>query len=455
MKRAAGTFHSAHRERLRKYYRGNTDELLPEIFPKPATTTKGEYDELCGYFVYVNLLKPSIARLVSGVYGNPVSRIIEAGSPYKDKVDAFLAPSRGYSIKVRDAFRNAVHYGDGIIIFTIKDGEVVPYCPNPIRTKIFTDPADVHDVVAIIEECGDSKDGRQFTSVGPTHYRFVTKSSYGVMDARGEIIDTFEHGIGVVPAVIFYGEDQRAYGEAHGDSLVSSGAKYSSVVSRLLLNMVELVLTFTDPKGVLKGVVTNPDEAMDKGAIMALDQAGSFNYESPDTNFRDLSDTITAYLTYYCISEGIPLDALNPSSVPENQSATSARLRNQPLSVTINRLIEEQVAREAHALAIVAALYQFLDTKVDVTFPDVVSKFRASIMIQASGNPESQAEEAQSWQVLLSMGAKELSDAIRHFNPTASEGDIARRLNTAIEARDALLKLQPDKSQAENNTEDA
>src|SRR5690606_10715279 len=135
-----------------------------------------------------------------------------------------------------------------------------------------------NDVWAIIEECGAVNDGRMFVPLGPNQYRFVTKAHYGVMDSNGTVISSTYHGIGIIPAAIFYGEDQRPYGEIEGDSLVGSGARYSSVVSRLMLNMVELVLTFTDPKPVLRGASSNRDEAMDKGAVMELDETGDFVY---------------------------------------------------------------------------------------------------------------------------------------------------------------------------------
>ena len=446
---SSGGFYNETRDKLRRYYRGNPDELLPEIFPQPASLTDAEYEIIKKYFVYVNLLKPSVARLVSGVYGNPVSRFIEKGSPYKAEVDEFLSPSRGYSIKVRDAFRNAVHYGTGVIIYTVKNENVEPYIPNPIYTRVFSNPHDANEIWAVIEEF--------VANDGSKQYRYTTSHRHGVMNEGGLILDESHHDLGVVPASIFYGEDQSMFGLSEGDSLVGSGAYYSSVVTRLLLNMVELVLTFTDPKGVLKGSVLNREEATDKGAIMEVEEGGDFGYASPDTNFRDLSETITQYLTYFCISEGIPLDALNPASVPENQSATSAKLRNQPLQVTISRLIEEQIARESYALCIVAGLYQSIETMSDVTFEDIRSKFRASIMIQPSGNPESQSEEAAAWQQLVAMGAKELVDAIRHYNPTASDAEIARRLDTFIAERnargtterDAQPILQPGKSLVE------
>lgn len=445
-----GGFYNSDRDKLRRYYRGKVEEILPEIFEQPSSVTDLEYEDLCKYFVYVNLLKPSVARLVSGVYGNTAARIIEKGSPYKDKVDRFLSASRGYGIKVRDAFRNAVHYGTGIIVYKIVGQEVEAYLPNPVRTRIFTDPNDVNDIWAIIEECVPADNTLE------KQYRFTTKAHYGIANRDGMVIRSEYHGLGVVPVAVFYGEDQRQYGEIEGDSLVGSGARYSSVVSRLMLNMIELVLTFTDPKPILKGSATNREEAMDKGAVMEIDENGDFVYRSPETNFRDLSDTITTYLTYFCISEGIPLDALNPASVPENQSATSARLRNQPLAVTISRLVEEQISREPAGLAIVAALYQAIDlmnspeaVSQDVDFEDIRNRFRANVLIEPSGSPESAVEEAAMWQQLIHMGAKELSDAIRRYNPTASETEIARRIDSFIAARDAQQNLQPDTSQVE------
>ena len=453
-------------EELFAFYKGDNEELKTVIFPRQSWLTEDEYAILISFFAYVNLCKPSVNRIVSGVYGNPVKRSVENGSPYKDKVDGFLDESRGYSLKAREWFKSGVLYGPGIQVFYVGDDEEVhSWLPNPIRTEIVTNPHNVHDVVAIIEEVGPWN--RAFVSGAESKipiakvnhkqiYRFVTKEAWGIADKDGNIIEFAEHGLGIVPAVICYGEDTRMYGEARGRSLVKSAPQFSKVVTKLLLNQVALIMNTVRPVAVVSGEVKNenPQEAFEPGGVMEMLEGGKFGFVKADTNFNDLTSTIDSYKANYCISEGIPMDALDPANMPENQSATSARLRNQPMSVTINRLVEEQKTNEIQALTIVGALYQMIDTESPVTFSKFAKRFKCSVHIEPSGAPESLSELAAAWAQLKALGAYTTEDIIRRAHGTAGETEIQRRVKE-FEAAETRLLQQISQGDPAKNTETA
>jgi len=402
------------------FYDGDDCELLKVIYPQPADMTEHEYSVLSSYFAYCNLIKPSVNRLVSGVYSGKVTRRIEEDSPYKNEVEEFLSPANGYSADAREWFKSGIHYGTGVMAFVIEDNEVKTWMPNPIHTEIVCNPRNVKDIWGVFEKVG-------------TEIRFVDKMGWGLADENGNLIQYQPHGLGVVPAVPCYGESQLMYGKIEGLSLVRSAIQYSAVVSKLMLHCAELVKTYSAPQAVATGEIqnTDPEEAFARNGVMEMKDGGRFSYESPETNFKDLIALIIEYKVNFCISSGIPMDALDPSNTPENQSATTSRIRAQTLSTTVNRLIEEQIIAEIKALIIVGALYQFIATQKVVTFKDFKKRFKCSVTINPS-NPESQAEEAQAWMVLKQLGAKTIEDIIRHFNQSASEAEIKRRLE-AIE----------------------
>jgi len=405
------------RDLLRTFYRGRYQDIKELLMPNYNWLTDEKRIRLGHYFTYVNLLKPAVNRLVSGVYGGKIVRTVEKGTRYRDEVLAVIGERRGYSQKCRETFRGGVLYGDSILAFTVVNDRVQVWRPNPITTRIVTNPNDVTDLVAIIERLPKG------------NYRFASKKGWGYYDKSGRIHDFAEHGLGIVPAVVFYGESQLEYGEPHGDSLVESGLFYSAVLTQLLLNQVALIMNYVSPQAVAAGDVKNenPEEAF-RGGLLEMGEGGRFLFVTPDTNFKDLTATIDSYKTNFCISAGIPMDALDPSVIPENQSATSARLRNQPLSVTISRLIEEVMQNELRAMTIIGALYQFLDTRETVNFEEFSDLFKASVKIEASGAPESFAEEVAAWVQLHSVGAKTSEDLIRHFGDDLSDVEVSRRL---------------------------
>ena len=398
---------------------------------------EGEYSILMRYFTYLNLVRSSVDRLVGGVYSK-VTRQIEEGSPYKDEVDEFLSPANGYSLTCKEWFKSAVLFGTGILAFRIRNNEVVPWLPNPINTEIISSPYDVEDVELIIEKVGSNEE---------VQYRWVDKNGWGVSDNSGNIVAYHPHGLGIVPAVMAYGESQLQFGKVKGRSLVHAGVQYSCVITRLLLNMTELIKTYSDPKGVASGAVMNQDknEVFEKGAVIEMESGGSFTWATPDTNFKDLKDTISQYKVDYCISAGIPIDALDPSAMPENLSATGAALRFGGLSVTIGRLTDEQKIAEIKALTIVGALYQFIKTLKPVTFWDFKKRFRANVTMQKSNVAVSFQEEVTAWQQLESMGAKTREDLIRHFGEDYSEKEIQRRLALPVQSQ-ALYDIEQKES---------
>lgn len=411
---------SSNREMLRKFYRGKHDDVSQILMPNYDWLSVEKRLILSRYFTYVNLLKPAVNRLVSGVYGGKVVRTVEKGSPYREQVLSTISERRGYSQACRETFRGSVLYGDSILAFTVVNDRVQPWRPNPIHTRIVANPDDVTDLQAIIERLPRG------------NYRFASKHGWGYFDKSGTMYGYAEHGLGIVPAVVYYGESQLEYGEEHGDSLVESGLYYSAVLTQLLLNQVALIMNYVSPQAVAAGKVKNqnPEEAF-RGGLLEMDEGGQFLFVTPQTNFRDLMSTIDSYKTNFCISAGIPMDALDPSVIPENQSATSARLRNQPLSVTISRLIEEVMHNEMRALTIIGALYQFVHTRSRVNFEEFSDLFNAVVKIEASGTPESFAEEVSAWVQLHSVGAKTQEDLIRNFNRDISDEEISRRLSEA------------------------
>lgn len=445
-------FKNADRDMLRTFYRGECSEVQPVVFSRPKWMTEEKYAILMLYFAYVNLCKPAVNRIVSGVYGGPVNRVIADGSPQKAKVDRFIADETGYGLKCREWFKSAVLYGPGINVFLVDDDQVKTWQPNPIRTELVASETDVTDLEWVVEAIGE---GDKQT------FRFASKFGWGTADKDGEYQTFTPHGLGICPAVVAYGEDERMFGNVDGRGLVNSSVQYSIVVSRLLLNQVALIMNYVRPQAVAKGQILNPEEAFEADGVAEMEPGSDFLFVTPDTNFNDLSKTIDAYKSYFCISEGVPLDALDPSNIPENQSATSARLRNQPLSVTINRLVEEQKTNEIRALTIIGAIYHWLEKReaagaaeadvVTIDFADFASKFNATVSMEPSGNPESYAEEVNAWKVLYDMGAKTPEDVVRHFNPNLSETEVRRRVKD-IEAADEQARQTFERGQAPVNT---
>lgn len=418
-----GTRH-AEMARLRRYYVGEQDAICSEIFSQ--VLTEEQQQELNFYRLFVNLTAPSVDRLVSGVYGGIVTRNIEEGSPYKAQLDELLSPGRGYGQAVRDWFCNAVLFGTGWMVWEARDGKATPYIPNPVYTKVETEPWDCSKIVEL----------KEYSPCGK-FFKFVNKYSYGVANEdTGEIIEQVEHQLGFAPVVAAYGKSQVSFGSAYGISMVRDSIKYSDVISRIQLAAIQLVLTYTRPQATLTGEILtqteNPEaemaEMLAPGGVAHLKEGGSFDYASPKSDFDNLLKMIEYIKKEYCLTAGIPIDALDSSTIDPNQSATAARLRNQPLKTSLQKLTEAMKICEIASLQVAAAVTQWLDTSNPVTFGDIQEKVRVNISMEPAGSPESRTDEVTAWIQLYTIGAKTLEDLIRHFNGDVSESEIRKRI---------------------------
>ena len=418
-------------DKLYRYYVGNQDRLCTEIF---NTRPSSEIDAsiLDGYKVYVNLTAPSVNRIVSGVYGGVVNRTVESGSPYKKEIEEAISSSYGYGQTVRNWFQNSVLFGTGYLVWRVKNGQPKAYCPNPIFTEIEADPYDISEIISLREYSADGN-----------RYWFVNREGYGTADKNDNILDFVPHGLGIVPVTISYGENLTSYGSIYGLSLVRDAVKYSQIISRLQLDMLELVKYYTAPQAVLTGELnmdTEGDdsgdgetegelEAFKPGGILPLKEGGKFEYVSPQAQFNQILETIAHYKKQFCLSSGIPLDSLDSSNIDPNQSATAARLRAQPLQTALQRLTEEQKVNEIDAIQKLAAVIQWLETGESVTYSDITRNVKVSVSMEPAGTPESRTDEVTAWVQLYNSGTKTLEDMIRHFNGNLSESEIARRVS--------------------------
>lgn len=415
-------------DKLYRYYVGNQYDVCNDIFGSRALTPN-QLSELDKYKVYCNLTAPSVSRIVSGVYGGVVNRTIEKGTPYKTEIEKYISPNKGYGQAVRNWFQNAVLFGTGYLVWRIHNGKPKPYLPNPIFTEVDTDSFDIEDITEL----------REFSADG-NRYWYVNKFEYGVKDKDGNRIgEPVEHGLGIVPVTIARGESLVSYGRVYGLSLVRDSVAYSQIISRLQLNLVELVKTYTRPQAVMIGEADlaadeatggeeTIEEAFKPGGVLPLKEGGNYLYASPNAQFEQIIKTIEKYKKDYCLSSGIPLDALDSSTIDPNQSATAARLRAQPLQTALQRLTEEQKNNEIDAIQKLAAVIQWLDTGEEVTFSDIQDKVNVSISMEPAGTPESRTEEVSAWISLYNAGVKTLSDLIRHFNGSLSESEIEKRV---------------------------
>lgn len=424
---------SAELKRLQRLHDGDPGIIHDlTMFPMPDAMSGPEWEACKRSAVYVNLVKPAVRRLTSGTFSK-VTRTVEASSPFKTELDELMGPGSTYSQDSRCWFENAALFGTSARVWTVTNGELESWLPNPIYTHITANPRNLKDKTGVFEFSPNGKE-----------LRFCTAEGWGVLYPKGRIVFTAAD-LGFLPATIGYGHERTHRGEIDGLSLVREAPDYSIRVTQVMLYLAILQKIYSRAQAVMKGNSTmdKPEEAFGLHGVLQMEGEGDFFYRSPDAKFKETLDVVRQYIAILAIILSIPQDAFDASAIEPNQSAESAKMRNIPLSSLTAFLIEEWRRNEIDFARRGAAILQHIATKRKrVTMSDIRKSVKVNIQMEPASIPESKAEEVSSWIQLWQNGAKTSEDFARHFNTTKSEAEISTQAGFMDEIR-AALKTPP------------
>lgn len=431
-------------KRLVELHQHTSDPVSAGYIQQYAGVKNDEWEAISKLAVYINLLKPAVRRLVSGVYGGNVTRTVEDLSGFKDTVKKIISPMGNYADDTRNWFESAVLCGTAARVWIQpEEGVFESWLPNPAYTEIICNPINVKDVLAVIEAL-------------PKHkiIRYATKDSYGAFHAEtGKIIHESYHELNYFPGTVAYGQSRVHYGEVYGGSLVEEAADFSLRVTAVMLNLAVLQRMYSRSQMYVKGGLNNekPEDAFGLHGVAELSDNGDIGFVSPDAKFRETLD-IAKQLTSFCSTViSIPQESFDQSAVQPNESATASRNRNMPLSSLTKFLIEEWRKNEMDFISRGVGVAE----KANPTLIEIKDALKLNISMEPASIPESKGEEVAAWIQLHTIGAKTPEDIARHFNPDASDDKIAQiveqinKKTAPVDQEDALINQAPPKRDAE------
>jgi hypothetical protein len=367
---------------------------------------------------HVNLVEPALDRLVNSIHAGRIRRRSEVGG-----LAAWLRMSEHKSAMAR-LCENAFGYGTGFLVPSLNEGRVTYWLPDPLRSVLATNPADVSEVLGVIE-------GQDYGCHGGYRVRWVTGESYGVVwdDGRGDKgVEEEAHGLGFVPIVLAYGRDCRHQGEKYGRSLVGGVADASIRITNNSVNLELLRDRQTQALLVLQGqpLRTSQDDQESQGKYVQFPQdGGDARYETPESRLEQVIELSKRFSADAAVSSGLPLDTFLPELVAgSDASATAARIRAFPLQQRMSRLISDWEQVEVAAGVVVGAVGGVDVFGVDfggLGFWQAAEVAGVSVSVVAS-LPEADAETLSNWQQRTANFFAPVEDAIEYYSPDVSEG---------------------------------
>lgn len=373
----------------------------PRFFPKPEGYSVSEWNDLKKrLLIIVNLLKASVRKVRSRVYGGNQSRVVVA-NPYEDEIKRFLGGR--YALDMRDWFTNRVTYSNAACIVAgrrMKNGrfKLDRWLPDPMYTYLAADETNTQDYLALAEvsPCGK-------------HVQFVTRHAEGMIFAgvppvvlgAGDVPEPGKSFVkitnrGFFPGVVAHGET-RGRRCAYSEPPFKDAVKFTVAASDIMFN--GRLLQKMQTKGLLwiagqleLNASMDPAEMMKQGFVFT-DSDGKVQFLSPESNISGTLEILAELIEIYSVTHAIPVDDLNPTS-SKGTSAEEAQRRAEPHLSLTREFAEMAIADEQELVVRATAELEWIGSRGPVDLDDVRDVVETEIALVPPMRPLQSLEDA-------------------------------------------------------------
>lgn len=402
--------------RIRDHFEGGERAISDTYFPRPEGVHSSDWRQLKRLYAHVNLVRPSARCWSAAVYSGDVIRNVTSG-PHQ-KITQEFVKSADYTQAIDAWNENAIVYGTAVAVpcYDAETKELSIWLPDPLYTWIETDPVNVRKVVAVAE-------------VNPKCGRIMFVRTDGIGWMTKDDCDYQPMNIGWLPVAIAYGQSCLHRGEKYGISLVRDAVDWSIRATDIAFNISILQKLQTRATLVIIGQEDMADEENSghgPNKELKLREGSKAEYISPDAKIKETIEILKQVIGLLATSTSIPQDVLDATLTQQVSSAEAARIRAIPLVQRAKQLVPIWRANEQNLILAIEALLEYNDSNN----PIVISKFRNLIKsdIQITPNiiPVSRNEEVQNVIALVNAHLITAEDAVRTFNQSKSDDDIAK-----------------------------
>lgn len=424
--------------RIRDQYHGGATAVGPSYFPIPTGCDVKDWEEFRTLLTHVNFVRPATRTWVASVYGGQVSRKL-VDNPHQDIMAAFIAGIE-YDRAVRGWIENAINYGTAVAVPVLaynggpgntgldKEAELSIWLPNPIHTYIYTNPANVNDIEAVVEVKSD-------------RVMFITKngSGWATKDSSSYAAAEYDR----VPCVIARGKDCTHMGEVYGESLVGDAAEWSIRATHLAMNISILQKLQTRATFVIytdeEDPVLNGDHGPSKFLQMAKDARAEFM--TPQPHIQECLSIMKSFIGLLSVASSIPADVLDSTLAESTTSAEAARIRAIPMLQQSGNMLSYWRHLEKQLVLTSTGVLEMAATRSPVNIRSLAHRVKTDVMLKPDVIPANANEKATTVIALHAAGLISDEDAIREVNQGKPDEQV-QAMVTALEERRETASLQ-------------
>lgn len=424
---------------IREQLEGGRKAISSKYYPKPnPNMSETLWRQNKKLLHQVNLMRPVQNAYVNAVYSNDVVRTAEE-NPYKKLVGDWLE-SDETAQACEDWAGNKVAFGRSVVVplYDKDAGEFDFWHPDPVYTRVLTDPLNVNRVIGVAEVLKD-------------------RIQYYHLKGEGVITpDSFVHeerDFGWLPVAVGYGTDLRSSGRTSGLPMLRDALSATYATTAVMYNV--RLLQKQETKNILKRI-GNLDELKKRDAgkpvasgdqtVMDLPEGADAEFIGPNPKIEQSIKVLRQQVSFLSTASGIPADVLDPTLTESSSSAEAARIRAVPMLNYSKRLLRQWRREErALALAMTAIVAYYEGEEQPIKIGELKKAVSTFIGMQAAGIPMSPNEETQDIIAKVAFGLMTPEDGVRACNGTKTKAQItemAAEITKRLEAEGAQAVAQ-------------
>lgn len=378
------------RKRLDFFYDDQLDYIEQELAKSFSEPEK--FQLAC-----LNITKKIVKNLAQ-TYNVPPKRTLD-GTDSDKEIYQGLVESSALDVKMKQASR---------LVKLLKTVLIRPvWRNNKIDFDILT--GDIVDV-----EVGDTPEYLQavlVTNYGNTNktedvtYSYWTKEEYTKYDYRGNVLEQYSNPYNVIPFIPVWDYSPHSdFWLPGGDDLIS----LQEAVNNKLVDLLHLMRFQSFGVGWIKGA-TGGMQQLDAGAMVELPENGELGFESQQAKITEVLDAIDRLIKWAALSNGLSSDFIKHSSTQE--SGLSKLVSNKELDELRRDDIELFRRYEKQLFQLTKIIFNTHNTKKLSESCDLTIDFDDN---EGVTTPK---EQAETWQILMSLGVASPVDVVMERNP--------------------------------------
>lgn len=420
-------------DEIRRMMDGGEEAMDNSFFPMPDGHDFASWNELRKrLMVLVNLVKASVRKVRSRVYGGDQRRIIHA-NPYEDDILRFIGG--WYKPDMRDWFTNRFAYSNApcMVIGKMQNGRyhLSRWIPDPCYTYLSHDPDSQRDYDAMAEF---SQDGKRM--------QFMTKTANGVIYASGDapvLVRRPEDvpvnrsyvlvtDYGFFPGVIAHADSRRSRHQTYSEPGMRDAVRFTVRATDIMFNgsLLQKVQTkgIMAISGNIEGATQNISEMMRQG-LLHLATDGRIQFVTPDSNIGDTLALLDRLIEVFSVVHAIPVDDLNPTS-SKGTSAEEAQRRAEPHLSMTRELADVAMLDEKELILRATGMRHWLERGGPVDIEQLREEVDTEINLQPPLKPLGSPGDAQIAVMGADQGAILPEDLAQIWNPEAPETKLVK-----------------------------